>query len=83
MPAFADPRPVGGDIVAADVQAVVDGEPPTAIPIIGAGDLEGLKLLIEQGAVYANVHTPAHPTGEIRAQLLPKSPQSLLPLRRR
>ena len=51
MPAFAEP--VGGDIVAGDVLPVVDGEPPTAIPIIGAGDLEGLKLLIEQGAVYA------------------------------
>jgi hypothetical protein len=66
--------------VAGDVQAVVEGEPPAATPIIGAGDLEGLKLLIEQGAVYANVHTPAHATGEIRAQL---AAQSLLPLRRR
>jgi hypothetical protein len=79
-PCPPSPTPVGGDIVAADVQAVVDGEPPTAIPIIGAGDLEGLKLLIDQGAVYANVHTLAHPTGEIRGQL--PSP-SLLPARRR
>ena len=54
------PGQVVGDIVAGDVLPVVDGEPPAATPIIGAGDLEGLKLLIEQGAVYANVHTPAH-----------------------
>jgi hypothetical protein len=74
------PGVVGGEIVAGDVQAVIDGEPPTATQIIGAGDLEGLKLLIEQGAVYANVHTPAHATGEIRAQLLS---QSLAPVRRR
>ena len=63
------PGQVDGDIVAGDVLPVADGEPPTATPIIGAGDLEGLKLLIDQGAVYANVHTPAHATGEIRAQL--------------
>ena len=79
-PCPPSPSPVVGDIVAGDVQAVIDGEPPAATQIIGVGDLEALKLLIEQGAVYANVHTPAHPTGEIRAQLLP---QSLLPLRRR
>ena len=72
------PSQVTGDIVAGDVLPVVDGEPPTATPIIGAGDLEGLKLLIEQGAVYANVHTPAHATGEIRAQLLSQSLVSAL-----
>jgi hypothetical protein len=79
-PCPPSPGQVEGQIVAGDVQAVVEGEPPAATPIIGAGDLEGLKLLIDQGAVYANVHTPEHATGEIRAQL---ESQSLLPLRRR
>ena len=74
------PGLVEGEILAADVLAVAEGEPPAAIPIIGAGDLEGLKLLMQQGAVYANVHTPAHATGEIRAQLLNPS---LVPARRR
>ena len=62
---------VEGDIVAGDVLPVVDGEPATATPIIGAGDLEGLKLLIDHGAVYVDVHTPEHEAGEARAQLLP------------
>jgi hypothetical protein len=79
-PCPPSPGQVDGQILAGDVQAVVDGEPPAATPIIGAGDLAGLKLLIDQGAVYANVHTPEHATGEIRAQL---QSQSLLPLRRR
>jgi CHRD domain len=74
------PGRVDAEIVAGDVLAVAEGEPPAAIPIIAAGDLAGLKLLIDQGAVYANVHTPAHATGEIRGQL---ESQSLLPARRR
>jgi CHRD domain len=74
------PGLVEGEILAADVLPVAEGQPPAAIPIIGAGDLAGLKLLMQQGAVYANVHTPAHATGEIRAQLLNPS---LVPARRR
>jgi hypothetical protein len=64
------PGEVIGDIVAADVLAVTEGDP--AVEIIAAGDLEGLKLLIEQSAVYANVHTDEHPTGEIRGQMNPR-----------
>jgi hypothetical protein len=39
--------------VAGDVLAVVEGEPPDETEIIEAGDLEGLKRLIEQGSVYS------------------------------
>ena len=74
------PGVVSGEILAGDVLAVVDGEPPAATEIIAAGDLEGLNLLMGQGSVYANVHTPAHGSGEIRAQLLSRS---LLAARRR
>jgi hypothetical protein len=68
----APPGEVGGDIVAGDALQVADGTAPDQTVIIGAGDLEGLKRLIEQGAVYANVHTTDHPGGEIRAQLNPR-----------
>src|SRR5262245_17623355 len=68
-PCPPSPGEVSGEIVAADVQAVVDGDPATGTQVIGAGDLEGLKILIQQGAVYANVHTPEHANGEIRGQL--------------
>ena len=59
-----------GDIVADDVLAVSQGDP--AVEIIAAGDLEGLKLLIEQSSVYVNVHTNDHPAGEIRGQMNPR-----------
>ena len=64
-------RAVVGDIVAGDVLPVAAGEPPAAIPIIEDGDLDGLTLLILEGAVYVDVHTPEHEPGEARAQLLP------------
>ena len=60
------PGEVTGDIEKDDVQPVSEGDPPVAI--IAAGDLEGLKRLIEQGSVYANVHTDDHPGGEIRVR---------------
>jgi hypothetical protein len=64
------PGEVTGDIVAADVLAVSEGVPP--VEIIAAGDLEGLRRLIEQSSVYVNVHSDDHPTGEIRGQMLPR-----------
>jgi hypothetical protein len=66
------PGEVRGEIVSADVLQVAEGTPPDQTIIIGAGDLEGLKRLIEQGSVYANVHTTDHGSGEIRAQLSPR-----------
>ncbi|MEH6470918.1 MAG: CHRD domain-containing protein [Halopseudomonas sp.] len=57
----ASPGEVEGEIVEADVLAVGN--------IIQAGDLEGLKRLIEDGATYINVHSDDHPPGEIRGQV--------------
>lgn len=62
------PNVVTGDIIATDVLPVVED----TTTIIAAGDLPGLVRLIRQGSVYANVHTLAHPPGEIRGQLFPR-----------
>jgi hypothetical protein len=64
------PGVVTGDIVDDDVQAVSEGDP--AVQIIAAGDLDGLKRLIAQSAVYVNVHTNDHMGGEIRGQMKPR-----------
>jgi hypothetical protein len=64
------PAELTGDIVAADVQAVQQGDPP--VEIIAAGDFQGLRRLIEQSLVYVNVHTDDHPPGEIRGQMNPR-----------
>jgi CHRD domain len=64
------PAELTGDIVAADVQAVAEGEPP--VEIIAAGDFEGLQRLIEQSSVCVNVHSDNHPPGEIRGQMNPR-----------
>ena len=64
------PGKVTGDITEGDVQPVSEGDP--AVEIIAAGDLEGLIRLIQQSAVYANVHTDDHPGGEVRGQMEPR-----------
>jgi hypothetical protein len=64
------PGEVSGEIVAEDVLTVTEGDPP--VVIFEAGTLEGLKQLIRQSSVYANVHTDDHPAGEIRGQMNPR-----------
>ena len=66
------PGEVTGEIFAEDVMEVTEGEPPDEVVIIEAGDLEGLQRLIDQGSVYANVHTDDHTGGEVRGQLEPR-----------
>lgn len=66
------PGKITGEIFADDVLPMTEGMAPDEVVIIRAGDLEGLKRLIEQGSVYANVHTKAHAGGEIRGQLEPR-----------
>jgi len=56
---------VEGVIVAEDVQADGNG-------VLEDGDLQGLKRLIRQGAVYANVHSELHTGGEVRGQIGPR-----------
>jgi hypothetical protein len=68
-PATTPECPVSGvveDVIdAADVLADTAG-------VLEAGDLDGLKRLIRQGAVYANVHSTLHTGGEVRGQIGPR-----------
>jgi CHRD domain len=59
------PNTVEGEIVADDVLADADG-------VLQAGDLEGLARLIRQGAIYVNVHSNDHGSGEVRGQMSPR-----------
>jgi hypothetical protein len=54
------PGAVEGTIVAGDVLTADN---------LQATDLEGLVRLIEDGAVYVNVHSEEHPSGELRGQI--------------
>ena len=53
---------VTGSVVAADVVG-------PAAQGIEPGDLAAVLTMMRAGLTYANVHTPAHPGGEIRGQL--------------
>ncbi len=63
------PAVVSGEIVATDVREVLH---ENTTLVLMAEDLEGLIRLMRQGATYANVHTVAHPGGEIRGQVNPR-----------
>jgi len=53
---------VTGTVVAADVLG-------PAAQGIAPGNLAGILQMIRAGFGYANMHTPLHPTGEIRGQI--------------
>lgn len=66
------PGVVDGEILPADVLAVIDETGPSPVTVIEAGDIDGLAKLMLDGATYANVHTDDHPGGEVRGQINPR-----------
>ncbi len=66
MAHFHGPAPAGAN---AGVEVPL-GNAPTS-PIHGEATLSADQVdALEQGKLYANVHTPKHPGGEIRGQLM-------------
>ncbi|ETW99935.1 MAG: hypothetical protein ETSY2_39980 [Candidatus Entotheonella gemina] len=57
---------VEGTIEANDIQAAGIGATPE---IIKAGDLNALRQILLGGASYVNLHTVAHPQGELRGPI--------------
>ncbi|ETW98981.1 MAG: hypothetical protein ETSY1_16690 [Candidatus Entotheonella factor] len=57
---------VQGTIEAADVLAAGIGDTPGIIP---AGDLNAVRQIMLGGASYVNLHTVAHPAGELRGPI--------------
>lgn len=65
--AAAPDATVAGTIVASGVLAAGIGEVPD---IITAGNLAALRQIMAGGAAYVNLHTVAHPTGELRGPIV-------------
>ncbi len=66
MAHFHGPAPVGAN---AGVEVALGNAPKS--PIRGEATLSTEQVeALEQGKLYANVHTPKHPGGEIRGQLM-------------
>ncbi|HEX6142730.1 MAG TPA: CHRD domain-containing protein [Geminicoccaceae bacterium] len=59
---------IRGTIRGADVQDTLTDD----VLVLAEGDLAGLGKLIEDGAVYVNVHTAEHTGGELRCQVNPR-----------
>ena len=68
VPACPNSGTVSGTITAGDVNPPNNPEPVTAQGI-APGEFAGLVGAIEHGDAYANVHSSAFPTGEIRGWL--------------
>jgi hypothetical protein len=64
----ACPATTSGTVTGTVVAANVVGP---AAQGINAGDLAAIIQMMRAGLTYANMHTPAHPGGEIRGQLKP------------
>jgi hypothetical protein len=62
----APPATITGTIHAADVVG-------PSVQGIAAGELAELMDALDAGRTYVNVHSPAYPSGEIRAQLKPEA----------
>jgi len=61
------PATITGTIVASDIMDLKKTQG------LDAGNMAGAQRAIRSGAVYANVHTPTWPAGEIRGQLVPST----------